>query len=195
MALSFLSYLLDHYRHCSCHHPCNPDAEMEKARMIRIYWQKEIKKGAEHSAGAALLERMVAAAKNIEKGPFGKPYLKDGPFFNLSHSAGYLALAIGERELGVDIEAPRKIKHQGFVQVGEENIEPLTLWVVKESFMKWTGEGVRQFRSVRAEQIGEQLYRVTDGAREAIAQTFRMESCIGAVTMKEPEEIKIEQIN
>lgn len=162
--------------------------------MICIYWQKEIPNGAEHQRGMALLAELLPEGKEIKKGPFGKPYLKGGPFFNLSHSGGFLALAIGEQELGLDLEAPRKIRHRGFIQEGEEQMDPLTLWVVKESFMKFTGEGIRQFRSVRAEQIEEHLYRVTDGVRCAFAKTFYIEDCIAAITTAAIEEIKTEQI-
>lgn len=163
--------------------------------MIRIFWQKGIEREREHEAGRALLARILGKEPQIRKGPYGKPYLEEGtPFFNLSHSGGFLAIAVGERELGLDLEAPRKLTHTGFVHPGEEGIDPLTLWVVKESFMKYTGEGIRKFRAVRAAKKEENLYRVTDGEQTAWVQTFQIENCIAAVAAAEIEQIKREQI-
>lgn len=157
--------------------------------MICVAWQK-----GEPKESASLLEKVLGKGLKIKKGPYGKPYTENGPFFNLSHSGGFLALATGAQALGLDIEASRRIRHAGFIRPEEEGIDPLTLWVVKESFMKYTGEGIRQFRRVQAEQMGENLYRVTDGEQTAFAQTFRIEGCIAAVTAAEIEEIKTEQI-
>lgn len=157
--------------------------------MIRILWKK-----GEKEESAAFKERILGKGLEMKRGPHGKPYLEEGPFFNLTHSNGILAMAIGTQELGLDLEAPREITHKGFIGPEEEGIDPLTLWVVKESFMKYTGEGIRQFRSVRAKQIEENLYRVTDGVKTAYAKTFRMEECIGAVTTEIKDTIKMEQI-
>lgn len=157
--------------------------------MIRIFWKKGVAK-----ESAAFKEQLLGKGAEIKKGPYGKPYLEQGPFFNLSHSKGLLAMAMGEQELGLDLEGPRAITHKGFIRPEEEGIDPLTLWVVKESFMKYTGEGIRQFRAVRAEKKEENLYWVTDGAKSAYAQTFQIEDCIGAVTAEKIEEIKTEQI-
>lgn len=157
--------------------------------MIYLYWKR-----GEAAESGAFKEQILGKGKTILKGAHGKPYLEGGPHFNLSHSGGLLALALGDRELGLDLEAPRPIRHKGFIQEGEEGIEPLTLWVVKESFMKYTGEGISQFRSVRAEQLSKNLYRVTDGKKIAFAQTLQIEDCIGAVATAKIEEIKTEQI-
>ena len=157
--------------------------------MINIYW----KKGA-RADSAALKAQVLGEDLLIKKGAYGKPYLEEGPFFNLSHSGDYIAIAIGEQELGLDLEAPRPIHHGGFIHPEEKGIDPLTLWVVKESFMKFTGEGIRQFRSVRAEPMQEGLYRVTDGKQIAFAKTLWIEQCIAAVCAAKIEEIKMEQI-
>lgn len=161
--------------------------------MIRIVWKKGISKELEHEAGMALLKQILGREPAIEKGPHGKPYLKEGPFFSISHSGGFIALAIGEQELGLDLETPRTISHKGFIHLEEEGLDPLLLWVVKESFMKYTGEGIRQFRSVRAEKIEENLYLVMDGKRSAYAKTFEIENCIGAITAEKQEDIIIQK--
>lgn len=157
--------------------------------MIRIFWKK-----GEPSESWAFKERILGKGREIKKGPYGKPYLEEGPFFSLSHSGGLIAMAVGEQELGLDLEGPRAINHKGFIHPEEEGIDPLTLWVIKESFMKYTGEGIRQFRSVRVEKKEENLYWVTDGGRSAYAQTFQIENGIGAVTAEKKEKIKTEQI-
>lgn len=83
---------------------------------------------------------------------YGKPYAKNGIFFNVSHSGNCAALVFGENETGVDIE-----------KINEDNLylaehiftkqelqwissEPVTrfhiLWSVKESILKATGIGL-----------------------------------------------------
>ncbi|MDD6102873.1 MAG: 4'-phosphopantetheinyl transferase superfamily protein [Clostridiales bacterium] len=43
---------------------------------------------------------------------FGKPYLKyEGIYFNISHSDGYVAVAVADEEIGIDIQ---KIKQASF---------------------------------------------------------------------------------
>lgn len=54
--------------------------------------------------GAALLYRQLFGDAAIQKNDYGKPYLKHGPFFNLSHSGQFVCLALGANEMGIDIQ-------------------------------------------------------------------------------------------
>ena len=78
----------------------------------------------------------------------GKPYLpaQPGIHISLSHSGGLAVCAAGDRPLGVDIERPRTFRssllRRCFSEAERAAAEPLRLWVLKESFVKWTGEGL-----------------------------------------------------
>lgn len=90
----------------------------------------------------------------------GKPYLpKNGAqlcFFNLSHSAGEFLIAIGDNEMGVDIEQLKTgfgyqaIVKQYFGTAEQQNIagaaSPVEtfflLWTRKEALLKATGKGI-----------------------------------------------------
>ena len=67
-------------------------------------------------AAHELLSRVLKEMYGITQpeviiGPHGKPYLENGPQFNISHTRGAVALAIGENNMGLDIEAVRSF-HQ-----------------------------------------------------------------------------------
>lgn len=96
----------------------------------------------------------------IERDENGKPFLPEHPgiFVNLSHSGSYLACAVGERPVGVDVEERKSrrnveqlarkfhpLESELVLQAGEEERNKLfyDIWVLKESFMKATGRGLR----------------------------------------------------
>ena len=71
----------------------------------------------EHSIGRGLLayglqEEYRISREDIllEKGEYGKPYLKKYPeiFFNITHCKEMAACAIATKEIGIDIEGVRK---------------------------------------------------------------------------------------
>lgn len=120
----------------------------------------------EHVASRALLQKVLIEFYGISYLPeiitlkSGKPCFKEAryPFFNLSNSGKYLALAIGGSEVGVDIEFERKRhnleglikrvcskKEQSFLlSLDETNMlhEFTRLWTVKECLVKTTGKGL-----------------------------------------------------
>lgn len=84
----------------------------------------------------------------------GKPYFEFGsPCFSLSHSGKYALCAASETEIGADIEAPREnsaaLAERFFTEneaakvrrAEEPDEEFCRLWVIKESYIKATGEG------------------------------------------------------
>ena len=93
---------------------------------------------------------------------YGKPYLRGEKemYFNLSHSGNYVVCAFSDEEIGVDIQMQRKrqgdIVRRFFSREDKELLEKMTnagmdsdeafycMWTVKESYMKLTGEGMRQ---------------------------------------------------
>lgn len=98
--------------------------------------------------------------KTIEKGIYGKPYLKgmEQYQYNISNTAGMVVCALSEVCVGVDVERQkpfregilRKCASQAETAYIMEAIEPeqqqkrfFRLWTLKESYIKMTGEGMR----------------------------------------------------
>lgn len=94
-----------------------------------------------------------------EYNDFGKPKLKDiNDFcFNISHSGDYVILAVSDKEIGCDIEKIRnrdlKIAKRFFAEkeyevlskIEDEDKRKKTFylyWVLKESFIKFSGQGL-----------------------------------------------------
>lgn len=80
-----------------------------------------------------------------------KPYFNNSDiFFSLSHSGDYVAAAISDKEIGIDIEQVHTINHNiakrfftekeiGYIENDDDFFK---LWVQKESFVKAIGTGL-----------------------------------------------------
>lgn len=107
-----------------------------------------------------LMEDMLAArgflARDVAVDAHGKPYC-DGIFFNLSHSGDLALCAISDAPVGCDIErvkdapfeiAPRVFcaDERAYLHAAQDDREArrrfFTLWTLKESYLKMTGEGL-----------------------------------------------------
>lgn len=85
---------------------------------------------------------------------YGKPYLKEGPYFSISHCKNAIAVAVYEQEVGIDIESIRKadeaLVERTMNRVEQEQIaraasadEAFTaLWTRKEAVLKMRGTGI-----------------------------------------------------
>lgn len=86
----------------------------------------------------------------------GKPYLKNHPgiFFNISHCRRGIVCAVSDSPVGVDIEeiqfdealAAMVLSPEELASVrasGEPDVAFTRLWTLKESYLKLTGEGIR----------------------------------------------------
>ncbi|WP_143319370.1 4'-phosphopantetheinyl transferase superfamily protein [Clostridium sp. HBUAS56010] len=94
----------------------------------------------------------------IEKGPRGKPYLKDYPHihFNISHTEGLVACGFSDKELGVDVERIQSYNERVLRKVMSETesivmrkLPPakraeyfFRIWTLKESYGKAVGTGI-----------------------------------------------------
>ena len=91
--------------------------------------------------------------ETLQIGPNGKPCWEDA-HFNLSHSGPWVALAVGERPVGVDVECFRENRNtealakrhftpeeQAFAAGSQERF--LRIWTAKEARIKWDGTGLR----------------------------------------------------
>ena len=133
-----------------------PKERREKIDFYRFNKDKKL------SAGAFLLLKKLLSDENIpnfkiKTGKYEKPYISDNKniYFNLSHSGKMVLSAISDRELGVDIEIndptiDLNIAKHYFYNSEYENImnsknspdEFFRYWVLKESYMKYTGLGM-----------------------------------------------------
>ena len=131
------------------------DERKEKVNSFRFDKDKRL------SAGAYLLLMKLLDEENIAQpafgtGKYGKAYItnREDIYFNLSHSGKVVACAISDREVGVDVEyndpeIDLNIAKHYFFNTEYESIinsenpsdEFFKYWVLKESYMKYTGLG------------------------------------------------------
>ncbi|MCD8300780.1 MAG: 4'-phosphopantetheinyl transferase superfamily protein [Clostridiales bacterium] len=126
------------------------------------YWDKNIK-----GAGALTSHDMLKLAVEkylvhefepftvCKKEPHGKPYIAELPdvHFSISHAGAYWACAIGDAEVGLDLQDYRKRHYE---EIAERFFHPseiewlknrnesgfFRIWARKESYVKYTGEGL-----------------------------------------------------
>ena len=120
-------------------------------------------------AGGLLIRRFLGDAA-VYTDEFGKPRAKSGVCFNLSHSGDWVIFALGENEVGCDIEQLRQTDalKLGKVVYTDAELEMIRrnadrlgvffdLWTKKEALLKCMGKGFhRPAKSV--EVIGDRLF-------------------------------------
>lgn len=107
-----------------------------------------------------------------------KPALKGrpaGPFFNLSHSKGALALIVSPaREVGIDLERIRAVSdslargtmHEDERAAIREDADFFRLWTAKEAYMKLVGSGLKIPPLRLRVDLGRSLVRDLESADE-----------------------------
>lgn len=128
--------------------------------MINLYLMET--DGDQSAAAKTLLLKVLERDYNIQSPVIhhtekGKPFLENGPCFSISHSRGYVGLAVGDSALGLDLELvrsfheklPKRIFSPGelewFVSRRETKADFFTLWTLKESYYKYLGTGLTGF--------------------------------------------------
>lgn len=105
-------------------------------------------------AGILRNDYQMEHCPEIIKDEMGKPGFKDcGLHFNVSHSGEYLAIAVSESPVGIDIQKEKEIRegmYRKVVRPEEQSLigkerqrDFLRLWTLKESFVKAEGCGLR----------------------------------------------------
>ncbi|MBQ6266383.1 MAG: 4'-phosphopantetheinyl transferase superfamily protein [Clostridia bacterium] len=110
-------------------------------------------------AAAALCRDVLAAesgmarsALSILRTPAGKPFCPDTPLrFSLSHSGDLVAMAVSDREIGVDLERLRPVRLDAARRIavpaeldyiGDDPRRFLQIWTLKEAYFKCIGTGL-----------------------------------------------------
>lgn len=137
-------------------YPLVSKSRQEKIDFYRFDKDKKL------SCGAYLLLKKLLSEENISNpifktGKYGKAYISnyENIYFNLSHSGKIVLCAISDMEVGADVEYidPKidlNISKNYFYNSEYENImnaenksnEFFKYWVLKESYMKYTGLGM-----------------------------------------------------
>jgi 4'-phosphopantetheinyl transferase len=165
-------------------------AEREKASRF-VFARNRI----EYTAAHVLLRHALAAASGhppavfrFEAGAHGKPTAWIGPeragiHFNLSHTKGLVAVAVGLCEHGLDVEPIRDavnlaVARHAFARqeiawleglgAGRQAEGFLRLWTLKEAFIKATGLGLSQPLDTFWFDVCPSAIRFADGMAPAI---------------------------
>jgi 4'-phosphopantetheinyl transferase len=135
---------------------------------------------------------------NISEDEQGKPYLTDHPaiYFNITHSKQYVACAISDQPVGIDVEVERDINQAlakrvmsdqeftRYLALGATKEYFFQLWTLKESYMKYTGEGLRM--SLKSMNFMFDDKTVTSNLADVVFHTQQLASdCYLAVCTKE----------
>ena len=151
--------------------------------MVNIYLYKGISEDESLNIAEDVIAENFPQLDQIvfARGEKGKPYVAnaDNVFFNISHSGDYLAVAVADCQVGVDIEkrknanigiAKRFFTEEEFDYISFDNDKFFEIWTLKESYVKYLGCGIsgglNTFSVVRdgeiKENIGEcNLYKYT----------------------------------
>ena len=153
------------------------------------------------SLGAGYLLRKYLS-NDIDIADSGKPYIPNGPFFNISHSGEYAVLVIHpSREVGADIEQINENKRDGIECVldsEEKKIDDIgtlfQIWSNKESLTKCLSTGLKDIKKVRGLPLEGK--RTIEG-KDYFAKSLIYNGYSLSVTLKgkEPFGVKIEQVD
>lgn len=175
-------------------------------KIERLGKEEGSKREQERKAGRVLLLKAVndwtgkkrsldELERCIRIGLHGKPYFEMDlslPFFNISHSEEYVVCAIASCEVGIDIQKIRMYhpKLLERVMTKEERCqienspkkeeEFCRIWCEKESYLKWSGEGITRELSTLE--------------RDAWQRSFYKDGYWMCVTAQNPCEIKLRKI-
>ncbi len=113
--------------------------------------------------GEAMLRNVLKSQFDISNveigyGSCGKPYLQhvENLHFNISHAGEYVAVAVHDKALGIDIEKPRELSEglleMVFTEVERRQLQvddateqcAIQLWTLKESYIKAIGLGLQK---------------------------------------------------
>lgn len=150
---------------------------------------------------AALCDRLKVQNSELEfaVSEKGKPYLKNctGVHFSISHTDSLVAVALSNSEVGVDVEAVRPLKHNGYTKfltpdeqayIGADSTTTkqrfFEVWTKKEAYFKRSGEGIGA-KSATVSVLDEPTVK-TAFSNEAVLSVC----CVGEFELVEVSEAK-----
>ena len=139
-------------------------------------------KNMEHMIGEKLLATglykeygLKLAFEPRATGEHGKPFLTLQPkiHYNITHSGKYVMCIIADQEIGIDVQVHKKVNYERMLErmvspaqrieilEGEDpEKEFFRQWVLREAYIKWTGEGLS--RDLRTIPMNEGTYALLD---------------------------------
>jgi len=146
---------------------------------------------------AAFLVKKFVKCEELRYNEYGKPYAKNGVFFNIAHSDTFVAIATSNYEVGLDVEAIKN-KDLSFLTniFNESELEGLSLeekyvlWVNKESLVKCIGRGIRDIKEAPAKPInGKKTY----DTEHFYSSSFTYNKYAYSVTIKGGQSFEVEK--
>lgn len=154
------------------------------------------------SLGAAYLMKKHLPNEEIKITDTGKPYLPNGPFFNISHSGEYVVFAsLSNSEVGIDIEKIDENKLDGIRYVLDEEEKKINdsgvlfqIWSNKESLIKCSSNGLKDIKKVKGLPLNG-LRIINELSYYTKSVIYNGYSLSLTIKQEEPFDIKIENIN
>lgn len=157
------------------------------------------------SLGAGILLKKACVDFNIENfdndiiyNEKGKPFFKNSQIkFNISHSDNLVALAISEKDVGIDVEFIKPVNQklfdkvfslkekQDFLLSEKENF--FKLWTLKESYIKLLGKGLSM--GLKSFQIDKKTLKVLGDEKTNFYSVKRGEYYISCAYLTDEIEI------
>lgn len=166
--------------------------EMEKKNLSHMIGEELLRLGLKREYGKDL------RFEPRDKGEHGKPFFTLLPeiYYNITHSGKYVACAFADQQVGIDIQEHRKASYDkilGRMVKEEEKTKILASenlvedffreWVLREAFIKWTGEGLsRDLKTIKMSDGWHAFLPVSEGYS-------------GAIFMSEEHEIRWERVD
>ena len=163
-----------------------------KAMIFYTVMPPEYEKKMEHMVGEQLLRealreeygiRLEYEARSV--GEHGKPFISSRPeiHYNISHSGKYVVCVVAPQEVGIDIQihsaasnikrilertVPADLARQILDSPNTEKAF-YTQWVLREAYVKWTGEGLsKDLRKINLEEGWYELLQIDSGHSMAV---------------------------
>ena len=149
---------------------------------MELLWQR-IADRSGHDTALSLLEKLCGSPlPPIEKTPQGKPYFASSPLhFSISHTDFHAFCCVHRENVGIDAEEigrtidPRLLlrycsesEQLACRTAADPNDALLRLWVLKESYAKFTGRGLGNYLAQTKFSPDDERIQIIDGCYVAV---------------------------
>lgn len=153
---------------------------------MRIAWQRLLNRSG-HEAGLALLEQLYREETgkplpSIAKTPQGKPYFPQSDLhFSISHTPNHAFCCLHSENVGIDAEEIGRApdmrlldrycspnERQRITSANHPADALLRLWVLKESYAKFTGRGLGNYLKATDFSPDDPRIQIIDGCYVAV---------------------------